>query len=120
MSGAERESVEHDELRSFLDGTLDPATFNHGAHVRVARAVLAGHEFLEAAWIYDRGLRRITARAGDDSKRSVTKTLAFLSIIAETGSRPESGALARWYSAARLEDPAGRDAFLMPDAYRRG
>ena len=110
--------VDREQLRSFLDGTLDPATFDHGAHVRMARAVLAGHDFLEAAYIYDRSLRRISARAGDDSKRSVTKTLAFLSIIAETGLRPDSGALAKWYSPERLEDPAAGDRFLMPDGYR--
>ena len=106
------------ELAAFLDGTVDPASFDHHAHVRMAKAVLEHHEFLEAAWIYDRSLRKITAAAGDDAKRSVTKTLAFLSIIAETGGRPESGVLARWYSPERLEDPVGRDVFLMPDGFR--
>lgn len=111
-------AVTREELGAFLDGTVDPASFDHDAHVRMARTILEGHDFLEAAHIYDCGLRRITRRAGDESKRSVTKTLAFLSIIAETGDKPESGALSKWYSAERLEDPAGRDRFLMPDGFR--
>ena len=107
------------ELEEFLDGTIEADGFDHRAHVRMARLVLEHHDFLEAALIYDRSLRRITARAGDDSKRSVTKTLAFLSILAETGTDPGSAALAKWYSPQRLADPAGRDSFLMPDGFRR-
>jgi len=60
----------------------------------------------------------ITAKAGQDAKRSLTKTLAFLSLIAETGEAPTSDALSQWYSDARLADPAGRDRFLMPDRFR--
>ena len=106
------------ELGAFLEGRLDPASFNHGAHIRVAKALLEHHEFLEAAWIYDQGLGRITKRAGVEAKRSVTRTLAFLSIIAETGADPERNALSKWYSPERLDDPVARESFLMPDTFR--
>lgn len=104
-----------DELAAFMDGTLDASAFDHGAHVRVAKRMLAGHDFLEAVYLYDRGLRKITERLGVPEKRSVTKTLAFMSLIAETGRAPPSDLLSDWYSAARLDHPKGRDIFLMPD-----
>jgi len=106
------------ELECFLDGSLDPARFDHAAHVRMAKALLAQYDFLEAAHLYDQALAVITAKAGQDAKRSLTKTLAFLSLIAETGEAPTSDALSQWYSDARLADPAGRDRFLMPDRFR--
>ncbi len=106
---------EIDELAAFMDGTLDASAFDHGAHVRVARRMLDGHDFLEAVWLYDKGLRKITERLGVPEKRSVTKTLAFMSLIAETGEIPHSDQLNGWYSAARLDQPEGRDMFLMPD-----
>lgn len=106
---------EIDELAAFMDGTLDASAFDHGAHVRVARRMLDGHDFLKAVWLYDQGLRKITDRLGVPEKRSVTKTLAFMSLIAEGKQRPSSQSLSAWYSDDRLDDPAGRNKFLMPD-----
>jgi len=111
-----KESLET-ELSQFLDGTIDPAKFDHAAHVRVAQALLEQHSFLRAAQMYDEALSVITAKAGQETKRSLTKTLAFLSLIAETGTAPASGVLSQWYSDQRLSDPAGRDRFLMPDRF---
>ncbi len=109
-------SAEQDiELKTFLDGSMEASAFDHGAHIRVAKRILAGHDFLEAVFLYDQGLRKITERLGVPEKRSVTKTVAFMSLIAESGGMPGSGALSRWYSDDRLNDTAGRDMFLMPD-----
>lgn len=105
------------ELQRFLDGTLDPSGFNHAAHIRVAEGLLAGHEFLEAAWLYDRGIRAVAAKAGAPGKRSVTKTLAFLALIAG-GERPGPAALARWYSDERLASETSHARFVMPDRYQ--
>lgn len=108
-----------DALQDFLEGKSDPAGFTHAEHVAMAKRLLAGHDFLEAALLYDRALAKITRRAGVPEKRSLTKTLAFLSLIAETGEAPPTHALSAWYSAQRLADPRGRDSFLMPDRIAR-
>jgi hypothetical protein len=107
-----------DALEDFLAGRTDPASFTHAEHVAKARRLLAGHPFLEAAMLYDRALAKITARAGAPEKRSLTKTLAFLSLIAEHDAPPSGRALETWYSPERLADPRGRDVFLMPDRTR--
>jgi|GEM_PF-6100975 len=106
-----------DALDAFLAGDIDPAQFGHAAHVEMARRVLDRFDFLDAVRLYDRALARITQRAGVPEKRSVTKTLAFLAVIRETGEPPSARLLDTWYSADRLADPAGRDAFLMPDRF---
>lgn len=111
---------EIDELAAFMDGSLDASAFDHGAHVRVARHMLDGHDFLEAVWLYDQGLRKITNRLGVPEKRSVTKTLAFMSLIAEGKQRPSSQSLSDWYSNDRLDDPARRNCFLLPDNFPTG
>lgn len=108
------------ELSAFLDGSLDASGFDHGAHVRIARRMLDQHDFLEAAYLYDQGLRKITERLGVPEKRSVTKTLAFMSLIAEGGQGLSSQSLSIWYSDGRLGNPAGRDCFLMPDRFMSG
>lgn len=105
------------ELQRFLAGECDPAAFGHDAHVAMARALLDRYDFLEAARLYDRALARITERAGVPEKRSLTRTLAFLSLIAETGQDPGRHALEAWYSPQRLAEPRGRDSFLMPDRF---
>lgn len=113
MATADRDEA----LEAFLAGETDPAQFGHAAHVEMARRLLARVDFLEAARLYDRALARITLKAGVPEKRSVTKTLAFLAIIAETGEAPSARRLDTWYSADRLADPAARDRFLMPDRF---
>jgi hypothetical protein len=105
------------ELKAFLDGTTEAASFDHPAHIRTARALLERHDFLEAAYLYDRGIRAIAERVGAADKRSVTKTLAFLSLIAE-GKQPARNALDTWYSTARLADPAAQTQFLLPDHFQ--
>lgn len=104
-------------LEAFLAGQTDPARFGHAEHVDMARRLLDRFDFLDAALRYDRALARITERAGVPEKRSVTRTLAFLALIRETGEAPPPGALDTWYSPDRLADPDGRDAFLMPDRF---
>lgn len=106
-----------DPLQEFLAGRTDPAIFDHAAHIAMARRLLDGHDFLQAALLYDGALRAITERAGAPQKRSLTKTLAFLSLIAEEGKAPPGRALEAWYSPERLADPRSREIFLMPDRY---
>jgi hypothetical protein len=106
-----------DVTAAFLNGSLSPTGFDHRAHVHVARTLLSGHSFLEAAALYDRGLEQITTKAGVPAKRSVTKTIAFLALIAESDIQPGPGALSRWYSKQRLDCEMASDQFVMPDQY---
>lgn len=112
-------------LAAFEAGTLDPAAFDHRAHVEVAAALLKETDFLDAARRCHWGLGRLAARAGVPGKANLTITLAFLSLIQERRGAhvaPEThdevfdrALLARWYSRDRLADPAARTGFLMPD-----
>ena len=115
-------------LQEFEAGTLDPAGFSHADHIRAAHALLAQAEFFEASARYAAALRRLTAKAGAPEKYSATVTFAFLALIAErmregedaeafVSAHPDllSAALSAHYSSARLADPAGRRAPLLPD-----
>jgi hypothetical protein len=103
-------------IDSFLAGTVDPDSFDHDAHIKTASSLLRNYEFLEAAYLYDKGIRQIAKSAGAEDKRSVTMTLAFLSLIAE-GKTPARNALNTWYSQARLDDPVARQQFVLPDQF---
>lgn len=112
-------------LAAFEEDRLDPASFDHRAHVEIAAALLAQTDFLDAARRYHRGLERLAARAGAPGKANLTITLAFLALIQERRGPLvpvethdevfDRKLLSRWYSRGRLADPAARTAFLMPD-----
>jgi hypothetical protein len=106
-----------DVTKAFLAGSLNPSRFDHQSHIRVAKALLANHSFLEAAFLYDRGIERLTKEAGIPERRSVTKTIAFLALIAETNEQPGRDVLARWYTPERLNSEIARDRFVMPDQF---
>lgn len=105
------------KIQTFLDASLDITSFDHAAHLDMAQHLLGHHDFLEAVWIYDRAIKAIAARAGAPGKRSVTKTLAFMSLIAETGKKPDKHALDRWFSSERLNSDVAAQKFVMPDKY---
>ncbi|MBL8549409.1 MAG: hypothetical protein JNJ73_05445 [Hyphomonadaceae bacterium] len=112
-------------LAAFEAGALDPATFDHRAHVEVAIALLRETDFLDAAARYQRGIEKIAAKAGAPHKANVTITLAFLSLIAERldgagdvlAAHPElleKTLLTRWYAHERLCSPLARRVLLLP------
>ena len=114
-----------DLLRAFESGALDPARFDHRAHVETAVALLARTDFLDAAIRYQRGIEKIAAKAGAEGKANVTITVAFLSAIAERmegagdvlAAHPElldAKLLMRWYGRERLTSPLARRVFLLP------
>jgi hypothetical protein len=118
------------EVSRFLKTELDPASFRHADHVRVAFEMLRRHPFLDAAWHFAQGLRRIAAKAGRPAAYNETITLAFLSVIAErlgeadfddfasfAAANPdlmEKHLLERWYAPARLYSETARRTFLLP------
>ncbi|MGH8134496.1 MAG: hypothetical protein ACRETP_14955 [Steroidobacteraceae bacterium] len=113
-----------------MRGELDPATFPHREHVRMAFEMLRRHDFAETALHYSRALRAMTAKAGKPQAFNQTVTIAFLSLIAErmqvgpadfaafAHDNPrlfDKSTLARWYRPERLASEAARRTFLLPD-----
>jgi hypothetical protein len=111
-------------------GCLDPAGFDHRAHLGVAYEMVTHHETFEAMAIYARGLRALTEAAGVPEKYNATVTLAFLSLTVErAAARPyesteaflaenadllSSGALRQYYGGDQLGSDLARRLPLLP------
>ena len=118
------------DLACFLRGELEPATFTHREHVRMAFEMLRRYDFPEAALYYSRALQSLTARAGAPGKFHQTITVAFLSLLAERMSGQDAqtfeafalahpdllhgSVLERLYRPERLASAAARTTFLLP------
>jgi hypothetical protein len=121
-------------LERFLAGEIRAEDFRHADHVRAGYELLADRDFLEAASACCRVLKMMTARIGKPEAFHQTVTLAFLALIAErahiarhdsfeafANANPDlmdKAVLSRWYRPERLNDPAARQGFLLPDPAR--
>ncbi len=119
------------DLARFIRGEVDPRTFPHSEHVRMAFEMLRRHDFAETAFHYSAALRAMTAKIGKPEAFHQTTTIAFLALIAERlqgGGRADftefaaanpdlmmKSVLKRWYSAERLASTAARATFVLPD-----
>jgi hypothetical protein len=117
-------------LSQFEDGNLDPACFDHRAHLRVAVLYLRSRPFLEACIAMRDGLQRFAARIGKAGLYHETITIAFMSVVnEELAALPETGwealiaqrpelcdkqLLARRYGDARLKSDLARCHFVLP------
>jgi hypothetical protein len=122
------------ELARFARGELDPRTFPHREHVRMAYEMLRRHSFVETALHYSQALRMMTEKVGKPEAFHQTLTIAFLSLIAErmetAGAHDfeafavanpdlmDKSALARCYRPERLALDAARRTFILPDLSR--
>lgn len=121
-------------VAAFEDLSLDPTLFNHRAHLRLAWCYLAWLPLGEAAQRCSDGIRRFATQHGSPEKFHLTMTLAFMHIVRERMRMARPGenfdvfcdrnpellhdaraVIARYYSDARLNDPAAKLAFLEPD-----
>src|SRR5207253_631836 len=84
----------------------------------MAFEMLRRHDFAEAAWLYSRALRLMTAKVGKPQAFNQTTTIAFLSLIAERMERSsavdfaafvrahpdmlDKTTLSRWYRPQQL------------------
>lgn len=119
------------DLARFIRGEVDPRTFPHSEHVRMAFEMLRRHDFGATAFHYSEALRAMTAKIGKQEAFHQTTTIAFLALIAE---RVQSGGqkdftefaaanpdlmvksvLKRWYSPERLASEVARATFVLPD-----
>ncbi|MFQ5634926.1 MAG: hypothetical protein ACE5G3_06310 [Gammaproteobacteria bacterium] len=120
-----------DLLRRFERGEIEPASFGHRDHVKVACEMLGQYDFVDACTRYTAAIRAMAESAGAPQKFNATITFAFMSLIAERKSRAGSAdvdsflasnpdlldknLLRRWYSEERLVSQLAREQFLLPD-----
>jgi hypothetical protein len=120
---------------TFLDAfercALQGHGFNHRDHLRMAWLYVRRYGLAEAAWRADIGLRRLANAHGHPDRYSVTRTTAWVSLVAHhVAEAPdlEFGAfldrfpplldgrlLDRHYSTALLASAASRAASVAPD-----
>ena len=119
------------ELARFIRGEVDPRTFPHSEHVRMAFEMLRRHDFAQTALHYSGALRAMTAKIGKPEVFHQTTTIAFLALIAErlgagghagfeefAAANPDlmtKSVLKRWYSPERLASDVARATFVLPD-----
>jgi hypothetical protein len=118
---------------AFRAGDIDPAHFDHRAHLRAAICALDRLPFLEACITMRDGLRLLAARAGKPGLYHETITVAFMALIADrldgrTGSTTDVDALIerhpelldrrlleRHYRKETLTADNARRRFRLPD-----
>lgn len=119
-----------DELARFEAGEIDPVSFSHREHVRMAFELLRQSSFTEAAARFAAGLKRLVGRAGQPQAYHETMTVAFLALIAERMASAEASSfaefeaahpelfdktlLSRWYAPEILSSAAARATFVLP------
>lgn len=121
------------EIEQFEALDVDPATFDHQAHIYVAWRYLQQMELLECIDRYRSVLRRLTEKLGVPDKYHETITWFYMIGVSEraTGaaasewelfrnSNPDLFAkgptiIQRFYSEARLRSDKARQTFLLPD-----
>jgi hypothetical protein len=128
-------SSEEDTLfrRSFETCAIDPAAFNHAAHVRIAYIYLCGHSIDEATERMKGSLLAFLEHFGvDRSKFHETMTRAWIlavrhfmelsapsassrDFIAANPQLLDARILLRHYSAETLFSQGARTAFVQPD-----
>jgi hypothetical protein len=128
---------DEDFLGSFRAGTLEPAGFDHRAHLRAALCALDRLPFLEACVAMRDGLQRLASRAGRPTLYHETITVALMALVADvrddclaTAPGPvdverlvercprlfDRTLVAARYRDGTLASDAARRRFRMPDA----
>ncbi|MFQ6005587.1 MAG: hypothetical protein ACE5OQ_08780 [Woeseia sp.] len=120
-------------IDAFESGSIDPGSFDHGAHVYVGWLYLQQYDFEEAIDKFCAALRRLTRKLGLEAKYHETITRFFLILIAErlssaktsdwisfkrdnpdlTATQPSI--INQYYSEERLGMPLARTQFVLPD-----
>jgi len=69
-------------IEKFEAGDIDPARFDHEAHIYVGWLYMTTYEGAEAIARFDAALRRLTAKVGATNKYNAMITWLFLLLIA--------------------------------------
>lgn len=118
-------------IKRFEQGTVDPESFNHEAHVYVGWLYVREFGLTGALSRFDGALKRLTSLLGVPDKYHATITWLFLMLIDERSDRDEcwesfrsrntdliddsKATLDRYYSEARLSSNRARAHFVLPD-----
>jgi hypothetical protein len=115
--------------KDMVTQAFSPEAFSHQDHIGVAFELLKLNDFIDAAAIFSREIRRFASSQGAPEKYNTTITLAFLAIVAERMSAQtqdfntflsnnedllSTKILEHWYTAEHLNTEFARKAFLMP------
>ena len=120
-------------LEQFEASTLDPTTFSHYAHLRIAWIYISNHDLATACQKTCAGIRRFAASAGDADKfhHTITEFLVR-TMAARISAQPTTdfhefvrdnpdmledakGLMARSYSAESLDSIAAKSGWVEPD-----
>lgn len=120
-------------IEAFENLDIDPAQFDHTAHLYVAWSYLQTNELLTSIARYRKTLRRLTEKIGVPEKYHETITWFFLIAVAERTGRTTQGdwdafaknnsdlftrhpsLVRRFYSAEQLNSDLARKMFVLPD-----
>jgi hypothetical protein len=137
MSGEETRSEEtsgEDLIRRFECGALQPESFHHVDHVRLAFEYLSRFAVLEALSRFSEALKRFAAAQGKATLYNETITWAYLFLIRERIARAgcaqnweefaacnpdllvwKNGVLSTLYRQETLDSDIARHTFVLPD-----
>lgn len=123
-----------DFVTAFEHLGLDPKSFTHRNHLRLAWCLLRQQPLREAAHRCAEDIKRFATHHGSPQKFHLTLTLAFMHLVQErrlSGPAGENfedfckrnadllsnakGLISAHYSEAALADPASRLGFRLPD-----
>ena len=91
-------------LEQFEKGDVDPALFNHEAHVYVGWLYVSRFGRQEAIARFDAALKRLVNRIGAESKYNAMITWLFLVLIADRARSDEDWYAFRSRNADLIED----------------
>ena len=113
------------------NGTLDPESFHHRDHIRLAWCLLQRDPFATALARFSEGLRRFAAGIGKPGVYHETITCAFIVLIRERMQEDQGweefaakngdlfawkpSVLDRYYTPETLASDRARQVFVMPD-----
>ncbi len=120
-------------IEAFEDGSVDPAQFDHEAHIYVGWSYLQLYELQEAIDRFSAALRRLTKKLGSETKYHETITWFYMILIADRRSTSASNdwqgfrqgnadlfarrpsIISQYYSDKRLGTSLARTQFVLPD-----
>jgi hypothetical protein len=118
-------------MSAFKLGLLDPKTFRHEHHVKLAFYLLKELPFLEACVAMRDGLKKITVKAGKPERYHETMTIAFMAVVLDRlqqdghldwagfcgGNRDLSdrSLLSRYYAESTLDSAKARAQFVLEE-----
>ena len=120
-------------VRAFEDATLEPAAFDHEAHILVGWRYLQEYSLAEAISRFTTAIRRLTRKLGVSSKYHETITWFYLIKIAERCNGNEAAdwnafkaanpdlfawnpsLVDNYYSKALISSDTAKRMFVLPD-----